>query len=348
MFNGVSKRIVVLSALVIAGSSLGVLMVRSEVIQSNREVMLHLDTIVDFQATVSNLANAEAGQRGYLLTGDESYLKPYSQGLHGTRTNLKYLQDEAAVGDLPGEEVTQLSYLISRKLEELQQIIDLRRRQGLPAAIAVVNTHSGKNLTDSIHTQIEQMTEIEESALVAAKRHVDRLTRYGNWIIASWTVLNLTALVWTYHRTNREIENRLQERARLQRQVDLFSVTMEGIRDGVIVTDAEGRVTALSEAAERLTGWNSRDAVHQTYEDVFRLRNDGTPRKQDDTLEQVRSAGRAVRGLGHSILVRRQGDTIPVDYSASRLNEVHGKMQGMVLFFRETATQLAGEPQRLG
>jgi PAS domain S-box-containing protein len=335
MLNSVSRRVIVLLALIIVGSSVAVFVLRLKAIQSNRELMRYLDAIVDLQATLASLTEAETGQRGYLLTGDESYLRPYVDGVRGAQRNLLDLHDDAAAGDLSIDELTQLSTLINRKLEELEKVIDLRRRAGMAAAVDEVNTHSGKNLMDSIRTQTDHMTQHEESYLAANNRNVEQLTRLGNLIVGGWTILNLAALLWAYRRTNREIEGRRQEQRRLQREAELFAVTMEGIRDGVIVTDADGKVTALSQAAERLTGWNSRDALHQTYGEVFHLKNDGAARKQNDPLEQVRATGRAASDSGNSILLRRQGDAINVDYRASRLQPSEGKMGGMVLFFRE-------------
>jgi PAS domain S-box-containing protein len=335
MFNRLSRRIIVLLALIIVGSSVAVFALRLKAIQANREMMRYLDAIVDLQATLASVTDAETGQRGYLLTGDESYLRPYVDGVRSVQHNLLELHDDAVEGDLSIDEVAQLSTLVNRKFEELEKVIDLRRRSGMAAAVDEVNTHSGKNLMDSIRTQIDHMTQHEETYLAANNRNVELLTRAGNLIVGAWTILNLAALIWAYRRTNREIEGRRQERGRLQRETELFAVTMEGVRDGVIVTDANGKVTALSQAAERLTGWDSRDAVRQTYDAVFHLKNDGASQKQNDPLEQVRSTGRAAGDSTHSILVRRQGDAINVDYNAARLHESEGKMRGMVLFFRE-------------
>ena len=96
------------------------------------------------------LANAEAGQRGFLLTGDSRYLEPYDsaiQELPEDLTDLKALFR----GDPRGmEEFNQLNSLANTKLDELRQTLDTRRTQGARAALAIVLTNQGKRTMDSI------------------------------------------------------------------------------------------------------------------------------------------------------------------------------------------------------
>jgi PAS domain-containing protein len=61
----------------------------------------------------------------------------------------------------------------------------------------------------------------------------------------------------------------------LQQQREWFEVTLASIGDGVITTDAEGRITYLNPIAETLTGWRSTDAAGLPAEQVFRIIAEG-------------------------------------------------------------------------
>ncbi|MEI9986939.1 MAG: CHASE3 domain-containing protein [Aliidongia sp.] len=79
---------------------------------------------------LSLLKDAETGQRGFVLTGDETYLAPYSDALPAIKNALD--SAKALTADNPAEQqrVLSLAPLIDSKLTELRQTIDLRRSTG--------------------------------------------------------------------------------------------------------------------------------------------------------------------------------------------------------------------------
>ena len=103
------------------------------------------------------LVNAETGQRGYLLTGQISYLAPYNAALpeiqRHTQTLLVFSE-----GD-PGllEEVQGLRNLIRQKLEELALTIDLARNDKRGNALQVVETGQGRRLMEEAQRRMEHM-----------------------------------------------------------------------------------------------------------------------------------------------------------------------------------------------
>src|SRR5262249_57031977 len=78
-----------------------------------------------------------------------------------------------------------------------------------------------------------------------------------------------------------------QERERLR-------VTLRSIGDGVIATDADGKVTLLNPVAEALTGWASADAVGQRLPSVFAIINEQSRRPVQDPVAQGLQEGRIV------------------------------------------------------
>ena len=103
---------------------------------------------IDLADLVSQLKDAETGQRGYLLTGDENYLEPYKSGVaavHATLVDLRKL-----TLDNPDQQrrLAAIAQPIDNKLAELKQTIDLRRTQGFDAALKVVLANVGKASMD--------------------------------------------------------------------------------------------------------------------------------------------------------------------------------------------------------
>jgi methyl-accepting chemotaxis protein len=122
---------------------------------------------------LSNLQDAETGQRGYVITGVESYLAPYTDGTAQVEANRRHLAE--LVSDNPRQQARAdaLAPLIADKLAELQQTVELRRTRDFAAAQALVSTDRGKKTMDAIRTVIQEMSS-EEDALLKTRADAAR------------------------------------------------------------------------------------------------------------------------------------------------------------------------------
>jgi signal transduction histidine kinase len=114
---------------------------------------------------MSQLQDAETGQRGYLLTGEPKYLEPYVRAR--TRLDADTTALRRAIGDDAPQHLRldSLDALIRRKLQELAETIELRRTQGMAPSLALVQTDRGKAVMDSIRLLLGAMTTEERSRL---------------------------------------------------------------------------------------------------------------------------------------------------------------------------------------
>lgn len=79
------------------------------------------------EAVLSSANDAETGQRGYLLTGRESYLKPYNLAIKTIEPQLKELKTLIGADTDQHQQLTRLQPLIEQKLAELKVTIDLKK-----------------------------------------------------------------------------------------------------------------------------------------------------------------------------------------------------------------------------
>jgi len=114
---------------------------------------------------VSELKDAETGQRGYLLTGDDNYLEPYKAALASIQTTFNDLRKLTADNPDQQRRLSALSQPIDSKLAELKQTIDLRRTQGLDAALKVVQSNTGKAYMDEARRIIGDADQEERDLL---------------------------------------------------------------------------------------------------------------------------------------------------------------------------------------
>jgi len=131
---------------------------------------------------ISSTKDAETGNRGYLLTGDTSYLEPY---LNATRDLPAELN---RFGELTADNPAQLARLqnlrgaINRRLDLLQQGIERRRRGSVDSSHAMFLTGSGKLEMDNLRRIADQMEAAERALLIertAVARTSSRQVRYA-------------------------------------------------------------------------------------------------------------------------------------------------------------------------
>ncbi len=122
-----------------------------------QEVAATHEKLIALASVMTLLKDAETGQRGYVITGDDRYLGPYHEARTGLEERLATLENESR-GDT--EDMTRVTVLrghIKMKMDELSETIDLRRTQGFDAALALVRTDRGKAAMDAARDIVGKM-----------------------------------------------------------------------------------------------------------------------------------------------------------------------------------------------
>ncbi len=187
---------------------------------------LEMETVVN--ETLALIGEAESGQRGFLLTGDPSYLKPYRTSLPRIDQTFRRLRKlinangTAVMIDHAG----QLNALIGRKLNELESTLALNERNGREAALQLIDTGLGQRQTEEILSQAQSiLDELRESSLSGGARWAQDIEfgRVGMLTMTAFTIA-LLFVVWALAR--REISARdakrrtlVEEQRRLEQEV---------------------------------------------------------------------------------------------------------------------------------
>lgn len=197
---------------------------------------------------LSRVQDAETGQRGYLLTRDESYLEPYTAAVANLPENKARL--ERAVANLREVEpnVKRLSSRLDQKMAELASTLAPARNGDFGAALAVVGTGAGKQLMDEIRTDLAAILNKSEAELreamdaqITASTRLRWTTIIGAILIlamagaASWTIISYTRELVATRREVETLNVGLEERVR-QRTDALVKANEEVQRFAYIVT----------------------------------------------------------------------------------------------------------------
>ncbi|MBS7540662.1 sensor histidine kinase [Ancylobacter lacus] len=194
----------------------------------------------------SQLQDAETGQRGFLLTRQESYLAPYVRAKEVLPVQIEIVRQRLGGRDAP--ELGQLTDIIGRKLAEMDRTIELTRAGRPDEALAVVETDTGKQLMDqarallaslvtNTETRLNQQVEDQNAnaqalwwVVVLGAGIILVVTGLGVWAIGNYT-RELAAARREVEELNLGLEQRVQERT-----VDLARANEEIQRFAYIVT----------------------------------------------------------------------------------------------------------------
>jgi PAS domain S-box-containing protein len=148
----------------------------------------------------------------------------------------------------------------------------------------------------------------------------------------------------------RELESHIQialykhqAEAEVRRQREWLQVTLQSIGDGVITTDAAGKVTSLNPVAQEMTGWKTDEALNRPLQEVFNIINQETRRPGSHPVERVLREGKVVGLANHTALISRDGTERAIDDSAAPIRDSQGRILGVVMVFHEVTEKRRAE-----
>ncbi|OYD60306.1 UNVERIFIED_ORG: diguanylate cyclase (GGDEF)-like protein [Burkholderia sp. CF145] len=269
-----------------------------------------------------NLENAETGQRGYLLTGDESYLKPYQQAVHDLDDTVLRLH-QVVSGDEPSDElVRRVEHAKTDKVTELARTIELARSGNREAAIALVRTNEGKRYMDALRRDLGSLLDAWRQKRKVAVRDAHERLVFGTAALTLVAIFICCMMVYTVV---------VQRRAFAKVQAWSAALDREATHDALTGLPNRRRLLTAIDALNAQTGPRGR-RVGLLYLDIdgFKAVNDELGHSAGDALlrrlaESLRTATRQsdmlarVGGDEFVLLAADCGDDVQLRELAERL-----------------------------
>jgi signal transduction histidine kinase/FixJ family two-component response regulator len=208
-----------------------------------------LATIKDLDVA---LRGAESGERGYVLTGEPTYLAPYQSALARVSLIQGDLQRLTADDPAQQEHIRVLAPLLQRKLESMAQTVELRRSVGLDAALATLRNGSGQQLMDDIEAALTVISADEQRLLgkrLATEKHSAALTR---WLTLASTAASLLLLAWATRMLNRARVDAEHSTAEQRMLATRLKASLDSLSQGVGVFGADNRLVHWNECFQIL------------------------------------------------------------------------------------------------
>jgi PAS domain S-box-containing protein len=127
----------------------------------------------------------------------------------------------------------------------------------------------------------------------------------------------------------------------LRQREQWLSTTLRSIGDGVIATDAEGKVLFMNPEAQKLTAWKEEDAVDQDIARVLEIVGDEGGPFPENPLHAILKSGETAALPENAMVKSKDGHLFHAEDSAAPIVDRNGDLSGVVVVFRDASEKIA-------
>jgi PAS domain S-box-containing protein len=263
---------------------------------ATRRLVGTLESVAHTQEVIGSLTNglallsdAETSQRGYLLTGDESFLNDCRSAQEQVRHWQNELTRLTADNPAQQERLKQLDGLITRRLDILNNRIAIRREHGLEAAVTAVKSREGFDAMQRVRSVLSQMSEAESRLLQQRHRAANRSADLSLAVIVGGSALSCLFAMGALTIVRRDLKLREQAEAERDR---FFHLSL----DLICVADFNGYFKTLNPAWEKTLGHTNAELTARPFIEFVH---------PEDRAATQMQAGRLARGESLSYFENR-------------------------------------------
>lgn len=309
--------------------------------QTRAQVVVHnsLEVINSLNRIQSGLLEAETGQRGYVLTGDPTYLEPYNRAAPNLLEDIRQLQQKTA-GTPDAAALATLYRVAEQKLAELQKTIELKEKGDTDAALALIREGGGKELMDRARAIMARLFLMETRRLVESRDYaakMDKMLQIG--IVGAVLVLIALAIFGL-----RAIRNQFKELVRshslAQAANQRFQLLVQGVTDyAIFLLDPQGNITNWNSGAMRIKGYTEDEIVGRHFSQFY-TPEDRAKELPARALATARSEGRYE---AEGWRVRKDGSRFWASVVIDRINDAKGDVVGFAKITRDITERREGQ-----
>lgn len=260
----------------------------------------------------------ETGARGYVITGDESFLEPLVRSVVQFENELAWFKANNNLNIRYSSLIDSLSLYINYRVLFSDSMVSLRRSSGLDAIVPMVRNGVGKSYTDSIRQFSNKLMESETSALSRRKKLNESMIDKLNLIL--YSVLGIVFILAIYSLYNLRADILKKEMSERK-----FRALLDSAPDATVIVDEEGYIRMINQQTEKLFGYSKEEMIGRKVEMLIPEelhRQHETHRRNYAETPRVRMMGAGIELMA----LKKGGDKFPVAISLSPIKTEEGSM----------------------
>lgn len=196
----------------------------------------------DLEKLISNLKDAETGQRGYLLTGKEDFLDDYNGASEAVLSLITSIERQTSDNALQHKNILTLKAITEKRLVLLNAVLDTNEVIG---EVDTVGLQKGKKLMDQARLLVDDMQEWEATRMTQRMENLSRSSTYTPVLIVIACVLSILITAFFYIRIRRDFDERMALQRELEEKDKSISHrinVIQGIAERISAGDYKTRV----------------------------------------------------------------------------------------------------------
>jgi diguanylate cyclase (GGDEF)-like protein/PAS domain S-box-containing protein len=233
------------------------------------------EVLATLAGVLSDVNEAESLRRAYFTTSDSVFLRKYETSAAAAYANLARVR-QLTVDNAPQQRrLDALDPLITRRLRQLAQLIDLQGKNPSDVAVQVSQTLEGEEMQAGVRDLLAEMVGAERILLQSRIAKARASTRLAIFTILLGTVLAVGFLGVGLSLLLREITQRARAEEALRGSEVTFRGILESATDAMVIADAQGRIVFVNAETEHLFGYRRDEMVGQPIEILVPARFQG-------------------------------------------------------------------------
>lgn len=291
--------------------------------QTSDDIFRNYHLRVRLKDILSSVKDAESGERGFLITRNEDYLKPYDAGVKQALDDLDALREFVDRRELPPESLARLSELVKDRHFDLEETISLRRDmqgdEGFGLARDVIETNRGREIMDELREVVAELLTDLDARLNILHQEASDLKASHTVLVSLGLLVSIGTFVAAAIVTSLERRHRAVAVATMQAQRERLIAIVDSALDVVISVDDEARVVMMNPIAEEVFQRREADMLGQPLELLIPKRFHAMHRRHLKEFADMQVARKRVLDGGLIYGLRADGVEFPAEASISRM-----------------------------
>jgi PAS domain S-box-containing protein len=286
-------------------------------VRHSHEVLENLDELLFAVASI------ESSSRGFVLTGEDSYLASDHANVSSAEQHLAAVRKLTVDNPDQQRQLPALERLVAQKIQFAEEAINLRRAKGLEAGSNAIQSGQGQRVMDEFQAVVRQLEDEELRLLALRDADVKRRLVQTQSILILGTVLGLLITAAAGWSVQRDSSGRGIAEEATKESAAKYRGLLEAAPDAMVVVNQGGEIVLLNVQAEKQFGYRRDELLGQKVTNIIpegfaeRLIADGL-RSEEDVLAQQIGTGIELHGR------RKDASEFPIEIMLSPLESVDG------------------------
>jgi PAS domain S-box-containing protein len=306
---------------------LGAISYRGTVVSSESDQCLrHAHEVLEkLQNLLSAMLSIESSYRGFVLTGEESYLETYRASILSAELDEATVRNLTVDNPVQQQQVPNLERLAAQKIQFGDRVIGLRRTKGLEAGADAIRKGADPRIMEGFQRAVRGMQEEEVRGMVLRTADAKWRLVQTKTVLILGIVLGILITAAAGWSVQRESSGRGLADEALRDSEERYRMLLYEVQDyTVFMLDPRGQIMSWNAGAERIKGYRAEEIIGHNFSCLFSSEDIQAGRPE----EVLRLAAASGRHEEQGVRVRQDGSRFLASVTLTALRDPGGNLRG--------------------